>query len=178
MFQCPNCRAYTDLSADVDDTADGYDEIESRPANTRDQPIIENPCAPPTSGSRALEAENAAQTNAQIPQRNRQPDDHEPVHTMTTSQSSCLEIVNVDDEETGHECETALSRNAELEISRSPNIDIPYRGMARTIDEATQSRLAASHGVSPVVRDNFEDCPLTPRNDLGPLALDGRAGRI
>lgn len=173
MFQCPNCRAYTDLSADVDDTADGYDEVESRPAISRDLPAIDNPYVSTSSGNPVTEAEDP-QIAAQAPRLNCQPDILE---SVPTPQRSCLELVNADDEETNQEYGNLPPPNAELDVTRSPNIDIPYRGLTRTIDEATQSRLTASHGGSPNVRDNFEDCPLTPRNDLGPLALDGRARR-
>lgn len=42
MFQCPNCRAYTDLSAEVDDSND-YEDKEVRESSHEDQATPEEP---------------------------------------------------------------------------------------------------------------------------------------
>ncbi|WEW61013.1 hypothetical protein PRK78_006502 [Emydomyces testavorans] len=179
MFQCPNCRAYTDLSADVDDSVEMCDEIDNGPRNCRDQPATEDPFALIHSGTNRDSNPEHRQTNGQCLPGNRQSDSLDIVHT---TQGLSPEVVIVANEEANQESDDSFPGNTHStstdEVSRSSNIDIPHRGPARTIDEATQSRLAASIDGSPVVRDTFEDCPLTPRNDLGPLALDGRAGRL
>ncbi|KMU89102.1 dma1 [Coccidioides immitis H538.4] len=119
-----------------------------------------------------------------------QPDGQIPLNTTAlanlkrvhTAQDVFHDAPDVPSEEANPESDDSLTRNVQSEsideIARTPNIDIPRRNFSRTVDQATQNRLAASTGASPIVRDNFEDCPLTPRNDLGPLALDGRAGRL
>nr|KMM71881.1 dma1 [Coccidioides posadasii RMSCC 3488] len=179
MFQCPNCRAYTDLSADVDDTNDMGDEDEDGPVHSQDHPAIEAPCASLNAVADQASRIGDCQPDGQIPLNSHRSGELEGVHT---AQDAFHDAPDVPSEEANPESDDSLTRNAQSEsideIARTPNIDIPRRNFSRTVDQATQNRLAASTGASPIVRDNFEDCPLTPRNDLGPLALDGRAGRL
>jgi hypothetical protein len=59
--------------------------------------------------------------------------------------------------------------------AHTPNMDIPSPRQTQPGEAGTNIR---SDVESPGVGDTFEDCPLTPRNELGPFALDGRAGHL
>ncbi|EEP80193.1 conserved hypothetical protein [Uncinocarpus reesii 1704] len=154
MFQCPNCRAYTDLSADVDDTNDLGDESQMEPVHCRDQPAASQPCEPVPLAVNQEPSAEISQTNGDGP-----PPADPPPEAIPTTQSH--DPPPVSDEDANQEPDDFLLGNPRSEsideIARSPNIDIPIRGLARTIDEATQSRLATSASGSPLVRDNFED---------------------
>ncbi|KMU81987.1 dma1 [Coccidioides immitis RMSCC 3703] len=155
------------------------DEDEDGPIHSQDHPAIEAPCASLNAVADQASGIGDCQPDGQIPLNSHRSSELEGVHT---AQDVFHDAPDVPSEEANPESDDSLTRNVQSEsideIARTPNIDIPRRNFSRTVDQATQNRLAASTGASPIVRDNFEDCPLTPRNDLGPLALDGRAGRL
>jgi hypothetical protein len=151
MFQCPNCRAYTDLSAEVDDTNDTVEnDAPSGPPSARDHPVQGPPAA--TTLSRAVTAQEPISTTA----------------AATSGDVLAAAVSNMSLSEVQAQELTANQR-------RTPNMDIPNQRQTQPGEAGTNNR---SDLESPGIGDTFEDCPLTPRNDLGPLALDGRAGHL
>ncbi|PGH27678.1 hypothetical protein AJ80_00693 [Polytolypa hystricis UAMH7299] len=170
MFQCPNCRAYTDLSAEVDDSNDAYEEeATTEPPNARDQPVSECPinATPPRDGGPPV---NEAEPPAD---RSRQPN----VDQLTAATNSLALERTPSPNRTGTTLQAA-STEATDGIPRSPNINIPSRSPPDEGSRLTQNRVSAIASDTLQASTMFEDNPMTPRNDLGPLAFDGRAGRL
>ncbi|KAK2801514.1 hypothetical protein FQN50_007730 [Emmonsiellopsis sp. PD_5] len=175
MFQCPNCRAYTDLSAEVDDSNDPFeDEAAAEPPNSRDQPVQDtvspNNLTPPR-------LPNSTAGRLSPSSANRPSDDDRLAAAMR----------NVNIEANSSRPRTADRSNAQIngadgasECSRSPNIDIPNNWSPHNQSLRAQAarRQSLQQGEAAGGNEMFEDNPLTPRNDFGPLAFDGRAGRL
>ncbi|TQB68986.1 hypothetical protein MPDQ_002449 [Monascus purpureus] len=159
MFQCPNCRAYTDLSAEVDDSNDYEEEVRKEPtsepepepergpseeAQSTPMNTIDNRDGHSTNGARVSEEAELAFTvgNLNLHDGN-----------MSTAES----------EDSSNSQSPAIPSS---NIAHSPNIDIPR---SRTVSSPHSQRLQSG-------RESSEDNFLTPRNDSGPLAFDGRAG--
>lgn len=156
MFQCPNCRAWTDLSAEVDDDDDddyyNRKRIEAPPASQETSRTQQNQ----QSNGQSSEQQNSSSTENQLASRTAQMR----LEDQGTSQQS-----------NSSSGENNSDTNGSSENRRSENIPIPERN---------QSRSASGAGRPPVANvaaETFEDNPMTPRNDSGPLAFDGRAGR-
>ncbi|KAI1929651.1 hypothetical protein LOZ04_006885 [Ophidiomyces ophidiicola] len=215
MFQCPNCRAYTDLSADVDDSNDlEADVVAAAPAHSPD-------LAPEalTPAPLRLAPEPAAAREPPLPEPDAPPNNHHHHHhhqrpdadADDTQVAQALHLLHIaaDDQQPqqDHQQDGAPEDYSDNptshrptpmpsldDIPRSRNIDIPRRDaasareegevtattatMTTTVTTIPPARLAVTNTGSPFVLNNFDECPLTPRNDLGPLALDGRAGRL
>ncbi|KAJ9216012.1 hypothetical protein DTO166G4_2256 [Paecilomyces variotii] len=174
MFQCPNCRAYTDLSAEVDDSND-YDEEEEEakqnvPVNNEEstpEPDSRNDNNHP--GDRSEPTENSVQqqgssTDGELAAMAQN------VHLEGQSTPN-MEAAN------GHSSTTTPQDSPGNNVERSASIDIPGLQSLYQSPGGARYRRGQSGADSPVAADTFEDNPLTPRNDSGPLAFDGRAGR-
>lgn len=193
VFQCPNCRAYTDLSAEVDDSNDNYEnDALSGPADVADNPTDQGPetdgnssgpdetGAEQGAGSSASTEDDLAigASNLRIEDDVAEPpeprEQEEETATTTTSRR------NEADDDTPQTTPTSDNNGEESTstAARSPNIDIPSSRQEQLSQEDAGNHHNGQNGQSPGVGDTFEDCPLTPRNDLGPLALDSRAGRL
>ena len=181
MFQCPNCRAYTDLSAEVDDTNDF--EEEARQHNTTEP---------------ELEPVEEQGTSEEAPAVSGQPrdgrDDQENLnHLMNGSQSNAVQDfsreadlafnvqgLNLHDGN-GSAGETEGGNRSLSSLSMDPG-QVSGDDMVRTanIDIPRPRRLGSSTAHGSTTQQSRmemgEDNPLTPRNDSGPLAFDGRAG--
>lgn len=161
MFQCPNCRAFTDLSADVDDT----NEIDDTPANdeTGDQ-------ASNSTGEPEADAPSTSATNSTA-----EPRDHLqelPEEAMLANNVENLHLEELD-QEMEHAFRTASPAldPASTSLARSATISIPgwQPSLPLSVPAGRQPHLRSDTPTS-------DDNPLTPRNDSGPLAFDGRAG--
>ncbi|PGH03238.1 hypothetical protein AJ79_07433 [Helicocarpus griseus UAMH5409] len=191
MFQCPNCRAYTDLNAEVDDSNDPYeDEVRAEPPSARDQPVQDYPAnvTNPNPGARNSTAERpSSSSNANRPLGGNDNQlaaavDHMVIDEPTPTADSRTEAVSA----TGNSNPSGTTNGVSDDhgigdmFSRSPNIDIPNWGNGNPPNQSLRPpathRLQQTNGESG--NETFEDNPLTPRNDLGPLAFDGRAGRL
>lgn len=240
MFQCPNCRAYTDLSAEVDDSNDFDDteqkesvpEVQTTPEGPRSEP--EEPRAGPEMGRESTESllvdenqrpEGVASHSVPGPQPESDATRSEPA-SRPASQEPQTESRSAD--ETNHASEspeespassappappappahappeppTQIDRLTSPTLEEALAINFDNLGVRdslfRTVTEATQSPSSreptptngtlASGGdnlvpgwqtlgsETPVRSESSEENPLTPRNDSGPLAFDGRAG--
>lgn len=177
MFQCPNCRAYTDLSAEVDDSNDFYDgEERVGPPSARDNPVVDT-----TRSNGDPNTSNAPTTDNG--HNGSEVDQLAAAANNMTLENPALAVQNGSAEDLNQEPDNATPEipppdEPPTEIPRSPNIAIPTRRPPDVPEGGPDRRAQPAHGHSPAIRDQFEDCPLTPRNDLGPLAFDGRAGRL
>ncbi|KAJ5745858.1 E3 ubiquitin-protein ligase DMA2 [Penicillium odoratum] len=160
MFQCPNCRAFTDLSAEVDDTND-YD-LEDK--EDKEEPEIAGEIAEPRSETQSpVNASLAIDTNQQdvIPEEPDLVTDVENLHLRP----------DVDTEDSRSTNSPAPSGSNE-DLSRSAT-NVPGWQPTQPLNIPHVSHLRAD---TPVRSETSDDNPLTPRNDSGPLAFDGRAG--
>jgi hypothetical protein len=162
MFQCPNCRAWTDLSAEVDDTS----ELDDEGKNGELSEATREP------GSEALPRNEETQRN-DVSREN--PSEDADLAAMTENmhlqeRGTPRQESENPDGGIGTQDEPATSDG------RSANIPIPVRlSPAGTLSGVSQQQ---RHSGAPAVAETFEDNPMTPRNDTGPLAFDGRAGRL
>lgn len=149
MFQCPNCRAYTDLNAEPDDSPDVEDTATATPGKSIDSSVRVG------HGS-----------------SNDEPGQPEETPASENANMSAIESENAADDELAARTDNLNIREDSINSGeRTPNIDIPNAGRIQLNRSAGSSNLGAT------ANGSLEDCPMTPRNDLGPLALDGRAGR-
>ena len=155
MFQCPNCRAYTDLSAEVDDTNDFEEEEEENEPQKGVAEVEEHEelgqeqdhSAPPPSG---LQPSTAADSEA------RRPTGDSAIQDFSREADLAFNVQGL-----------RLNDGNHISIgpsTRSANVDIPR---PRHRQSSAQQQPRAYPGL---------DNPLTLLNDSGPLAFDGRAG--
>ncbi|KAJ5894247.1 Zinc finger RING-type [Penicillium taxi] len=153
MFQCPNCRAYTDLSAEVDDTNDVEEAAEEKELPAA---ISENMDSPSEQQSSNVQDESGLQEDVII-------EESDLIDVMDNLQTRDALALDVDTEDSGRSSHEGLARSATVNIpgwQPTLPVGVPQRRPLNTSD-----RLEIS-----------DDNPMTPRNDWGPLAFDGRAG--
>jgi hypothetical protein len=158
MFQCPNCRAFTDLSAEVDDS---NDLEEKREKQTEGQPSND-------SGEQAeSEAISVSETNG-----TGEPQDQLEELAEENLVNDVQNLHLQDDQQTDDTRSTAspAPNSSTDDLARSANTNIP--GWQPTQPLSVPPRQSHLRSETPTSDDN----PLTPRNDSGPLAFDGRAG--
>lgn len=157
MFQCPNCRAWTDLSAEVDDSDDEQRSTRRElPSGTPQN----NPENEETRESHPLQENGASQGQSS--------DDAD---LAAITENMRLEAENPDAGTTQDEPTASNGRSA--------NIPIPTRlSPTGTLSGASRHGQSQRRSDTPGSTETFEDNPMTPRNDNGPLAFDGRAGRL
>ncbi|KAJ5367580.1 hypothetical protein N7541_001521 [Penicillium brevicompactum] len=157
MFQCPNCRAFTDLSADVDDT----NEADDTPENDQSKDETSNASAEPETDAPS----NADTNSTEEPQE--QPEQ------LPEEAALANEVENLHLEELDRQMESAFRSTSPDGLARSATVNIP--GWQPSLP------LSVPAGRPPHLRSDTptsDDNPLTPRNDSGPLAFDGRAGML
>lgn len=234
MFQCPNCRAYTDLSAEVDDSND-FDDKERRESERGNQMTPEEEGdqgerAEPGEAQIQPRASGLVEGAAQESQSGVPGTEPEPpgpnLHEHQLEIQSPRETLNVPDSPQGTPAPAAPTSvpfpaySLQHRLS-SPSLEeaiaINFNGLglgdsiARTETEVPGDSSLAQHvstngdidcdgnldvpgsqsasdpmstvHARPHLRSDTssrsyssEENPLTPRNDSGPLALDGRAG--
>jgi hypothetical protein len=170
-FLCPNCRAVTDLEADVEDQPD-FEEWEDEEAPSTDADADANAAQPAT-------VDRHMTPRASM----------NPLSTVLTAQDSNRSLSDL---------QHAITN---ITITDSPDAVASQPSSARPIDPRTPHRplepvsasvtqpVGVAHtteysGLSPLylaARDPLHadrhDGPMTPRNDAGPFVLDGSAGR-
>ncbi|KAF9891795.1 hypothetical protein FE257_003276 [Aspergillus nanangensis] len=181
MFQCPNCRAYTDLSAEVDDSND-LDDSGQNPTTVQetkkdsDEPRVEE-IRPESASPPPLNIET---TNGR-----RNSDDHRLSSSLPFAAGLAANIENMrldlhdepteDAEESPRSTDPSLASTSDSLVERASNLDVPgWQSLGRS--PTLQCRQAHLRSDTPVRSESSDDNPLTPRNDSGPLAFDGRAG--
>lgn len=180
---CPNCRAVTDLEADVDDPTDGDWED-----NNLEEPGPDLATTGVTNGTISEQNERAIDgvEESQAPATAR----HLPVrdHTYVTTQP-----VNTSDYTNGSDTTSGLlSRRGARRISPSftaaqghPATHAPSSQAPSLRPIASTQPLLGDEGSNepsirtPTQTDPFtHDGPMTPTNNAGPFVFDGSAGRV
>ncbi|KAE8340439.1 hypothetical protein BDV24DRAFT_133884 [Aspergillus arachidicola] len=165
MFQCPNCRAYTDLSAEVDDSND-YEEVEQKPTSTEEQRD--------SSQDRRSETRTPQLETNPTPEASNSSQDS--VDALPNSLSAAAGLthdvgtMHLNENSTSRELDDATPRVADPSPVVTGSIGIPVPTAS-----ALQCRQAQLRADTPVRSESSDDNPLTPRNDSGPLVFDGRA---
>lgn len=174
MFQCPNCRAFTDLSAEVDDTPDHPETNEN--AEKGDD---ENNEAVPAENAEQPSAETDSHANGVVTNGVTQPDEqHEPIPEETDLGTDVENLHLQDDNRLDADTEDSRSSGSPApntsndDLARSATSNIPGWQSTQPLNVPGPSRLRAD---TPGMSETSDDNPLTPRNDTGPLAFDGRA---
>lgn len=162
MFQCPNCRAFTDLSAEVDDSNDQEGEKSQEPVGAEE------------GNQAALRSETQSPANAQPESEDPETSSQLEAHPEEPDLATDVENLHLQDDQT-READTESSDSAALngsndDLARSATVNLP--GWQPTEPLNVPSRHAQLRADTPGSDEN----PLTPRNDSGPLAFDGRAG--
>ncbi|EEH40519.2 FHA domain-containing protein [Paracoccidioides lutzii Pb01] len=207
MFQCPNCRAYTDLSAEVDDSNEPFDDdqVDPKPSNSQNQPVQDNPDGTSNTGARnstILQSTSSSNDNNTILSSDNDQlttatgninlDENNPLNAVipATNSRAPAEHTVLSNQNSTSNSNTAPTTNGVGDahgtgdmFPRSSNIDIPTWNHPQN-QSSSALRGASATAVATASRGNnggsemFEDNPLTPRNDFGPLAFDGHAGRL
>jgi len=162
MFQCPNCRAFTDLSAEVDDSNEAD---ETREKETDDKTSNE-------SGEPETEAPSIVETN-------NTDELHEQLADLPEEAILANDVENLHLEDDNQETDDALSIASP--VLNSSNDDLARSATANIPGWQPSQPLSVPPGRQPHLRSDTptsDDNPLTPRNDSGPLAFDGRAGML
>jgi hypothetical protein len=178
MFQCPNCRAFTDLSAEVDDT---NDVVENDEGKATTEAASTNDSAEPRSETQSVVTIRATTNGAEerestpLEPHSEEPDivtDVENLHLQDDGDQASGSGIDMEDSRSSDSPAPNASND---DLARSATINIP--GFQPTqplnVPAARQPHLRAD---TPGRSETSDDNPLTPRNDSGPLAFDGRAG--
>jgi hypothetical protein len=171
-FQCPNCRAWTDLSAEVDVAEEDMEEWMDNAGEGEDPSHApENTTSAP--GSNVRSEEDTAQIGAAVSRDNEMPDaDHEAAAIdESVRDSNNHQPVPV----SGLLARRQAAQPASGEIAYVNGIEMP-NGLAPSTTNATdvdRSGAATPDAGEVLTREG----PLTPRNNAGPFVFDGSAGR-
>ena len=161
MFQCPNCRAFTDLSAEVDDSNDPEEKREKEPAEDRASNV--------SSDQVETVVPSVVETNSV-----QGPPDQPRDLPEEESLANDVENLHLQDDQQTDDTRSSASpapNSSSDDLARSATANIPgwQPTQPLSVPAGRQSQLRSDTPTS-------DDNPLTPRNDSGPLAFDGRAG--
>ncbi|KAL4868055.1 hypothetical protein BDV12DRAFT_107760 [Aspergillus spectabilis] len=160
MFQCPNCRAYTDLSAEVDDSNDIEAESTSQQDSSKQKPTDE-----------IQSASSPRSETSCVSSGSRSTEDRHTPELPTDSLSAEVENMHLcDTNTTGPVCEASTTSD--------PNSTCGVPGWQSLAPSSSMipPRQAILRVDTPIRSESSDENLLTPRNDSGPLAFDGRAG--
>ncbi|KXJ94469.1 hypothetical protein Micbo1qcDRAFT_44281 [Microdochium bolleyi] len=158
IFMCPNCRAATDLDADVEEPPEEWQQLDSGVEDVHE----EN--AEPSASPDAI-MENTNETNASVAQ----PDS--PMDAETSGAA----------EDTG-DMTMRFDRHSPPRNLSSPPLAIPGVGPSHppragsSRDDGTGRRRTPSPKSASLAV--VTEGPLTPRNDAGPWVFDGNPARV
>ncbi|KAF2188969.1 hypothetical protein K469DRAFT_564943 [Zopfia rhizophila CBS 207.26] len=164
-FLCPNCRAVTDLEADVEEPGD-FEEWDDDVANANEASNSQDDrqTTPRASQLPMINAPEAtsAQGNGQISLS-----DLEAALSTISIQDSLNQIANQNPSTPQRLTNPAGSSS----VTQPVSINMAQTNASLGVSPLFQN---ASDGLSP---ERVPECPMTPRNDAGPFVLDGSAGR-
>lgn len=172
MFQCPNCRAFTDLSAEVDDSNDN-EAVKER---------VEAPETLPASVTEQNRSATRLPTNAELANADDDTHHHLEPHREEHDLVTDVENLHIQDDQ-APEADTEDTRSSASpapnasndDLARSATVNIPGWQPTQPLN-VPPGRQAHLRADTPVRSETSDENPLTPRNDSGPLAFDGRAG--
>ncbi|PLN76720.1 hypothetical protein BDW42DRAFT_15286 [Aspergillus taichungensis] len=199
MFQCPNCRAYTDLSAEVDDTnEDEREAVDAPPAAAVAAPADPQPVSTRVTPSPG--ADPAGDPPAEHPSQNAEIAEADggshPTPPPAAGLADTVENMHLHDPEGAPDggalgpTETAVATPPEppRSVRSSPAttntdsvapalpVDVPGWQTLGPTPSVLACRPAQLRADTPVRSESSDDNVMTPENDSGILALDGRAG--
>lgn len=179
MFQCPNCRAWTDLTADVDDSVDYEDDPNAADKVDKTQtPLPETTSEPSNHDLQTSPAEGQVNPTQEIAINIDPPHDS----PADIELAAITQELHIDQEDTSVQLSDSTEHSEaapdESGTGRNAPIVVTPRSTRPTPIEANRggSALGETDGLSN--GEIYEDNPLTPRNESGPLAFDGRAGLL
>ncbi|OJK01603.1 hypothetical protein ASPACDRAFT_13219, partial [Aspergillus aculeatus ATCC 16872] len=172
MFQCPNCRAYTDLSAEVDDTNDFEEQEESKSASAEDKPDALEPARSETHTPQP--DPNAITQPSRTSGNERHPETRLPVEAGLAANIENMRLQDLDASDDNSSQPPAPTSNPDS-VPSNANNEVPGWQSLTQSPPSAQTRPAQLRAETPVRSESSDENPLTPLNDSGPLALDGRA---
>ena len=173
-FNCPNCRAYSDLSVDVDIEPEDFDEEMSdveNGAGEEDPDVVDSARENGQSDADAAFTTNGAAAEAADADQNNQASagndktSNEPMappnRTPSLSGSSLLS-------------RRQAANPASAEIGSMNGIPMPQRYDPDETTNELQPEITRTGSPDAIISG---EGPLTPRNNAGPFVFDGSAGR-
>jgi E3 ubiquitin-protein ligase DMA1/2 len=174
-FLCPNCRAVTDLEADIDD-------IQDFPASDSELEEMQEPALKEKENAENGDSSSQGGDGAQFTP----PASNTPLSTNRDTDAG--RVANLDG---SHDVDSELlSSMTRINISDPPVATVTAASPTGPADASSPSPHAVTAPVSihaPSRSSNSlspdragvggPDCPMTPRNDVGPFVLDGSASR-
>ncbi|PYH97956.1 FHA domain protein [Aspergillus ellipticus CBS 707.79] len=178
MFQCPNCRAYTDLSAEVDDTNDieeeGDEAKEAASEDKRGSSDASRSGTPSPQPEAEAEAEAGAEPVRDAVQNSF--DEHRPGSLpVEAGLAANIENMQLHDTDASDNAVPAPAPTSNPTATPSNGSEVPGWQSLSQSPSTLQTRQPHLRADTPVRSESSDDNPLTPLNDSGPLALDGRA---
>lgn len=168
QFQCPNCRTYTDLSAEVDLAEDEMNEwLEDAPDDDEGSAVEDNQ-------EEMVNGTNMHDDTVQMADDNGHESNGAVVVDAPPENNQTIQPREI--ASPGLLVRRHESNPASPEIALVNPIDMPARHEHGTIGSTLQ------HELTRTTSSNMEDIisgegPLTPRNNAGPFVFDGSAGR-
>jgi hypothetical protein len=151
QFQCPNCRAYSDLEADVDLAEEDMEAWNENGGDTDEHLDIDQTDRPQTAQNLNGMIQDAEMTT-----------DEQPAATLSMADSGLL-------------TRRAATNPASPEIAAVNGIEIPSRLDENEIHhnlEYQRTNTESPNGDQIIAGEG----PLTPRNNAGPFVFDGSGG--
>lgn len=158
-FLCPNCRAVADLEADVEEL-DDFGEWEEIPA-------AEGADGQETGPDRALTPRPSAAPLVTAPEA---PTIAGPLENGLPDLAAAFSSYNLADGLIGQSAANPSTPERFITPAQSSSVTQPVTIQSR--GSQSNSGLAPSFPTG-----QGQECPMTPRNDMGPFVLDGSAGR-
>jgi hypothetical protein len=170
-FQCPNCRAWTDLSAEVDVAEEDMEEWMENAGDSEDPGRApDNAASGP--GLNVRSEEDTAQIGTAISTDNNMPDADQETGSidegtgeLTSNQPTSLSALLA---------RRQAAQPASGEVALVNGIDMPNQLTLSTTNTTEADRLGAD---TPDVGEVLSgEGPSTPRNNAGPFVFDGSGG--
>src|SRR2546423_3833510 len=170
-FQCPNCRAWTDLSAEVDVAEEDLEEWMDNAGESEDPGHAPNNTSSGP-GPNVRSEEDTAHIGAAIPT---DPDVQDGAQEMGTIDESVVERTNNQPTTlAGLLARRQATQPASGEVASINNIEMPDQLAPSTANTTEEDRLGAATPEAGEVLSG--EGPSTPRNNAGPFVFDGSGG--
>lgn len=166
QFTCPNCRAVTDLEAEVDQIDEEWEEEELEPQEAQNAPTTENASNAPVNSMPEVPQHShdvgATTGEIEIP-------DAAPTEEADAIMTDDIAPPDPSESEDQSQVEAYEDVSASLDAVNIPNSTI---SMANHSEEMLRAPTP-----DPPADAISGEGPLTPRNNAGPFVFDGSAGR-
>ncbi|KAL6721587.1 hypothetical protein ACLMJK_000691 [Lecanora helva] len=184
QFMCPNCRAVTDLEADVEDPADDGWEDESGENQRDDFESTANGMINETNEQVVVgDGENLAHStsrNLSIRDYNHRPS-HIPIPPTPSNGTDGQDVTSgLLSRRGARQMSPPFTAASDASATNAPFTQQQYlRPITPTQPLLADEDLNESSIRTPTMTDHFtHDGPMTPTNNAGPFVFDGSAGRV